>query len=152
MLRTIVIAMDIPASQTFNPGAALQPSDFAMLADFRYHLRRFAQNSESEAQAHGLAPQQHQALLAIKARTTAPTVSELAQRLCIKPHSAAELVSRLVQMGMLVREADRRDGRRALLYLTPLAERTLDSLSSAHQAQLRDIRPLLVHLLEKFDR
>lgn len=131
---------------------ALQPSDFAMLADFRYELRRFALFSEIEAHAQGLAPQQHQALLAIKGQPLAPTVTELAQRLCIKSHSATELVNRLVQMNMLTRQADPNDGRRALLHLTPLAERTLESLSSVHQEQLQNIRPLLVELLGKFSK
>lgn len=148
----MVPAMDTPATHAFEQQPALQPSDFALLADFRYELRRFSLFSESEAQAQGLAPQQHQALLAIKGQPVAPTVTELSQRLCIRTHSAAELVSRLVQMGMLTRQDDPRDGRRALLYLTPLAERTLVSLSAAHQAQLQNIRPLLVGLLEKFSQ
>jgi len=151
-MRTMVNAMDTFATHAFEQNSALQPSDFAMLADFRYELRRFTQFSESQAQAQGLAPQQHQALLAIKGQSVAPTVTELSQRLCIKSHSAAELVSRLVQMGMLNRQADPRDGRRVLLHLTPLAERTLESLSAAHQAQLQNIRPLLVGLLEKFSK
>ncbi|MVW73582.1 MarR family winged helix-turn-helix transcriptional regulator [Bordetella sp. 15P40C-2] len=144
--------MDTPATRLNEKGATLAPSDFAVLADFRYQLRRFALNSETEAQAHGLAPQQHQALVVIKAQPTAPTVTELSERLCIKSHSAAELVNRLVQMGMLERRADPNDGRRALLYLTPNAERTLEALSAAHLSQLQNIRPLLMGMLEKFDR
>jgi DNA-binding MarR family transcriptional regulator len=144
--------MDTPATHVYEKGAALQPAEFAMLADFRYQLRRFALHSESEAQAHGLAPQQHQALLVIKAHSAAPTVTELSERLCIKSHSAAELVNRLVQMGMLVRRPDPRDGRRALLHLTPLAESTLEALSDTHLNQLQNIRPLLMQLLAKFDR
>jgi len=38
------------------------------------------------------------------------------------------------------------------LRLTPLAERTLQALSAVHQAQLQNIRPLLVGLLEKFSQ
>lgn len=146
----MVNAMDILASHSVEQSAALQPSDFAMLADFRYQLRRFSLFSESEAQAQGLAPQQHQALVVIKGLSIAPTVTELSHRLCIKSHSAAELVNRLVQMGMLSRESDSRDGRRALLHLTPLAENALEALSGAHQAQLQSIRPLLKDLLKKF--
>jgi len=139
-----------PARPSSPEGQALQPADFAMLADFRHELRRFSLFSESEAQAQGLAPQQHQALLAIKASPIAPTVTELAQRLCIKTHSAAELVSRLVQTGLVTRSKDPDDGRRLPLRLTPLADRTLDALSAAHLDQLQRIRPLLVELLQKF--
>lgn len=129
---------------------ALQPADFAVLADFRHELRRFALYSEAQAQANGLAPQQHQALLAIKAGEKALTVTDLGRQLCIKPHSAAELVSRLVHMGMLARQPDPQDGRRVLLRLTPQAENTLDALAAAHLQQLQNIRPLLRGLLEKF--
>lgn len=41
-------------------------ADYALLAEFRYALRRFIAFSEDAAHAIGLAPQQHQALLAIK--------------------------------------------------------------------------------------
>ncbi|MBV7481773.1 MarR family transcriptional regulator [Bordetella sp. BOR01] len=143
-------ALTLPTSHARDPVRALQPADFAVLADFRHELRRFALFSEAEAQAQGLAPQQHQALLAVKASTDLPTVTELAQRLCIKSHSAAELVSRLVQMGMLARKADPDDGRRVLLKLTPQAEHTLDALSTVHLEQLQNIRPLLEGLLQKF--
>ncbi|WP_370628167.1 MarR family winged helix-turn-helix transcriptional regulator [Bordetella sp. BOR01] len=152
-MRTICRVMDaltLPTSHARDPVRALQPADFAVLADFRHELRRFALFSEAEAQAQGLAPQQHQALLAVKASTDLPTVTELAQRLCIKSHSAAELVSRLVQMGMLARKADPDDGRRVLLKLTPQAEHTLDALSTVHLEQLQNIRPLLEGLLQKF--
>ena len=143
--------MDTPATYAFEPESpALQTSDFALLADFRYELRRFSLFSETEAQEHGLSPQQHQALLVIKGMSVPPTVTDLAQRLCIKTHSTAELVSRLAQMGMVTRQNDPQDGRRALVHLTPLAERTLASLSAVHQTQLQNIRPLLVGFLEKF--
>lgn len=121
-----------------------------MLADFRHELRRFAQFSEAEAHALGLASQQHQALLVIKACQLAPTVTELAHRLCIKTHSGAELVNRLAQMGLVTRTKDPDDGRRLLLRLTPLAERTLQALSAVHLDQLQRIRPLLKDLLQKF--
>jgi len=162
-VRTISGVMDAPLTLPVSPSRpepvrspppcqspALRPADFALLADFRHELRRFALFSEAEAQAQGLAPQQHQALLAIKASPVAPTVTDLAQRLCIKTHSAAELVSRLVQTGLVTRTKDPADGRRMPLRLTPQAERALDALARAHLEQLQNIRPLLRGLLEKF--
>ncbi|HYG42437.1 MAG TPA: MarR family transcriptional regulator [Bordetella sp.] len=148
--RKVMDALTLPTPHARAQVRTLQPADFAVLANFRHELRRFALFSEAEAQAQGLAPQQHQALLAVKACAAAPTVTDLAQRLCIKPHSAAELVSRLVQMGLLARKADPDDGRRALLRLTPQAEHTLDALSTVHLEQLQNIRPLLEGLLQKF--
>ncbi|MCD0501485.1 MarR family transcriptional regulator [Bordetella petrii] len=143
-------ALTLPPAHARDTGPALQPADFALLADFRHELRRFSLFSEAQAHAQGLAPQQHQALLAIKASRAPLTVTDLARRLCVKSHSAAELVSRLAQMGMLAREPDPNDGRRVLLRLTPQAEGTLQALSTAHLEQLQGIRPLLAGLLEKF--
>ncbi|OZI79318.1 MarR family winged helix-turn-helix transcriptional regulator [Bordetella genomosp. 2] len=143
-------ALTFPDPGSHGAAPALRPADFAALADFRHELRRFALYGETEAQAHGLAPQQHQALLAMKASRGPLTVTELARRLCIKSHTAAELVSRLVQTHMVVRQPDPDDGRRVLLHLTPQAERTLAALATAHLEQLQNIRPLLIGLLQKF--
>ena len=44
----------------------LDQSEYEILAAFRYTLRRFLSFSESAAADVGLAPQQYQALLAIK--------------------------------------------------------------------------------------
>ena len=41
--------------------------DYTRLADFHYALRRFLEFSEKAAAALGLTPQQHQALLVIRA-------------------------------------------------------------------------------------
>src|SRR3546814_11442649 len=151
-MRTIGSVMDaLTLSPSHAPSElrALQPADFAVLADFRHELRRFALYSEAEAHAQGLAPQQHQALLAIKASHGPLTVTELAQRLCIKSHSAAELVSRLAQMGMLARRADPQNGRSALLRLTPQAESTPAAFSTDPLAPIQNHRPLTQGLLKK---
>ena len=44
----------------------LDKAQYEALAAFRYALRKFLRFSESAAQAAGITPQQHQALLAIK--------------------------------------------------------------------------------------
>jgi DNA-binding MarR family transcriptional regulator len=48
-----------------RPGK-LGKAQYETLAAFRYALRKFLHFSETAAQAAGLTPQQHQALLAIK--------------------------------------------------------------------------------------
>ena len=82
--------------------AALRPSDYRLLAEFRHHLRAFTAFSEDAARAAGLAPQQHQALLAIKGAASAEdaTVGFLAEELLLQPHSAAELAERMVKSGV----------------------------------------------------
>ena len=120
-------------------------ADYQLLAEFRYLLARFLAFSADAAHEAGLAPRQHQALLAIKGFPGggAVTVGDLAARLVIRHHSAVELVDRMVESGYLRRQSDAQDRRRAILALTPAGERVLAELSSAHRAELRRIAPLL---------
>jgi DNA-binding MarR family transcriptional regulator len=129
----------------------LSPRDYRLLAEFRYLLARFLAFSESAAEQAGLSPRQHQALLAIKGHPGGPdvTVGDLAERLCIRHHSAVGLVDRLVAGGYLARRTDRHDGRRILVSLTPRGDRALAGLSAIHRAELRRITPLLKPVLAK---
>src|SRR3546814_6196590 len=69
--------------------------DYAALAEFRFALRRFQRFSETKAGEAELTPQQHQALLAIRAADPdEATVGYVAQRLIVKPHTASELLER----------------------------------------------------------
>lgn len=134
---------------TMIPGN-LTMADYAVLADFRHALRRFQAFSEAQATAVGLTPQQHQALLAIKAAPVGrATVGFLAERLILKPHSASGLVDRMVALGLLDRLASPSDRRATSLRLTDKAEELLSGLSAIHRSEIRDIRPLLLDLLEK---
>jgi DNA-binding MarR family transcriptional regulator len=130
------------------------PADYDALANFRLTLRRFAMFSELAAAAAGLMPQQHQALLIIKALSikNPPSVGDVAERLLVRHHSAVELINRLVRMQLVERFRDPNDRRRVRVSLTPLAEEKLAALSSAHLDELRAIRPLLVSLLNYFDK
>lgn len=129
----------------------LTDADYRLLAEFRYLLARFLAFSAEAAHEAGLAPRQHQALLAIKGVLGgAPvTVGDLAMRLCIRHHSAVGLVDRLVERGYLVRRSDEQDRRRAILSLTAAGDEALASLSAAHRAELRRIAPLLGPLLSR---
>ena len=139
---------------TLSP-TPLSPADYELLADFRYALRTFAAFSEGAAGALALTPQQHQTLLAIKGTRKIPTdrrglyVGEIADRLLIRPHTAAELVNRLARLELVCREAVPEDGRRVEVVLTPKADRVLESLSTAHLEELRAMRPLLGRLLAR---
>ncbi len=133
------------------------------MADFRYLIRRFLEFSQAAAGDAGLTPRQHQALLAIKgfaaqglgakgfAAQPGPTVGELAERLCIRHHSAVELVDRLVEAGLCRRAHDLEDRRRVMLCLTELAESRLAGLSAIHLAELRSLRPALLDILDRLD-
>ena len=129
----------------------LSDYDYQALAGFRFELRRFQSFSEQAAIAAGITPQQHQALLAIRAAEgSRMVVGELAERLLLKPHSASELVRRLAEGGWAVRRTSAGDRRSVQVELTPRAERLLASLSASHRAELRRLRPLLERLLDVF--
>jgi DNA-binding MarR family transcriptional regulator len=132
-------------------GADLSISDYRLLAQFRYLLGRFLAFSAQAAHGAGLAPRQHQALLAIKGYPGGEpvTVGDLAERLGIRHHSAVGLADRLVQSGYLVRRTDLEDRRRAILSLTTAGEKALAALSAAHREELRRIAPLLGPLLQE---
>jgi DNA-binding MarR family transcriptional regulator len=136
-----------------DPPRVPSKADYMVLAQFRTGLRRFLAFSAAAAEAAGLTPRQHQALLAIKgAEAEAVTVGELAEQLQIRHHSATELADRLVQAGLVDRAADPLDRRRVLLRLTAAAEAVLGDLSEAHLGELAALRPVLRLLLEALER
>lgn len=124
-------------------------ADYRRLAAFRYQLRCFLDFSEQAAAGAGLTARQHQALLAIKGvpEGVTPTIGYLAAHLRIQHHSAVELVDRLQEAGLVVRQPDARDRRRVGLAATEAAELVLEALSAIHLAELARIRPVLLELL-----
>lgn len=134
-----------------RPVDELSPDAYQLLAEFRFVLAQFLSFSAKAARSAGLAPRQHQALLAIKGSRGGShmTVGDLAHRLGIRDHSAVGLVNRLVDGGYLVRRTDMDDKRRALLFLTPRGEKVLAGLSATHREELRRIAPLLKPLLSQ---
>jgi DNA-binding MarR family transcriptional regulator len=131
------------------PTQDLSPAEYRALADFRYRIRRFLQFSADAAKAHGIEPQQHQLLLAIKGLPEGrrPTVGELAERLQIQHHSAVELVNRLAERRLARREHDGEDRREVLIRLTERGEALLRQLSIAHHAEFETAGPALVRAL-----
>ena len=128
--------------------AELSDADYATLAEFRFSLRQFLAFSESRAAECGLTPQQHQALLAIRAAPAdGATVGYVADRLILKPHSATGLVDRLVVLNLVERKASAQDKRRALLVLTREAHTKLARLSAVHREEILRLKPLLTGLL-----
>ena len=132
----------------------LSKAQYEMLAAFRYALRQFIHFSEQAAQAAGITPQHHQALLAIKGfpGRDRVTVGELAERLQLRHHSAVGLVDRLASQGLVMRNASSQDRRKVFVQLTPRGEKVLEKLSAAHNRQLRRISPELNRLLERLSR
>lgn len=127
----------------------LSTAQYAALANFRFQLRRFLAFSEAAASRAGLPPQQHQALLTLAghAGRTPATVGLLAEQLLIAPHTAAELVARMVESGLLTKTRAAEDRRRSELALTPRAEALLRTLTATHLEELRGLAPALAKAL-----
>jgi DNA-binding MarR family transcriptional regulator len=133
-------------------GRALAKADYERLAAFRQLLRQFTAFSEAAADAAGLTPQQHQALLAIKGFPGRDRVSigELAERLGIQHHSGVGLADRLAARNLVRRRPDDEDRRQVYLELTEAAETALAELSQTHRSELQRLAPALQALLHQF--
>ncbi len=127
----------------------LDHTEYEMLAAFRYALRQFLRFSEHAARAAGITPQQHQALLAIKGfpRGERVTIGDLAERLQHRHHSTVELVNRMAQQGLVMREESTEDRRQVYVALTEQGEAMLADLAAVHREELRRIGPELQQLL-----
>jgi DNA-binding MarR family transcriptional regulator len=115
---------------------------YRALANFRYELRRFLRYSEQVARMQGLTPLQYQLLLQIKGfpgRQRA-TIGELAERLQAKHHGVVALATRCEKLGLVRRQAGRRDRRVVYLVLTAQGNRMLSSLARRHRDELRSRR------------
>jgi DNA-binding MarR family transcriptional regulator len=128
----------------------LTADEYRALAEFRYQIRRFLQFSAEAARAHGIEPQQHQLLLAVKGldEGVRPTIRELAARLQIQHHSAVELVDRMAEHGAVRREHDGLDRREVSIRLTRQGETLLRQLSVVHRAELETTGPALAKALK----
>jgi len=129
----------------------LSKSQHEKLAAFRYALRQFLHFSEAAALTAGVAPQQHQALLAIKGFPGRDyvTVGELAERLQLRHHSAVGLVDRLTAEKLVSRVPSPRDRRQVFVQLTDRGEEMLERLSAAHTRQLKRMGPELILRLKQ---
>jgi DNA-binding MarR family transcriptional regulator len=136
------------------PAPPVTPEQYRALAEFRYQLRRFLAFSSREAEAAGLAPQQYQAMLAIKGRAEERPISvgELAEQLLVRQHSAAELVNRMEAAGLVRRAPSPGDGRRVTVLLTPKGEDALKSLAATHLRELTQNQGLVARLLTLLDQ
>jgi DNA-binding MarR family transcriptional regulator len=138
------------AERRFN----LSTEDYARLAAFRYALRRFLRFSEEAALESGITGQHYQAMLILRAcpEDRRTTIADLAQQLLIKHNSAVELVDRLVQQDLAMREASSADRRKVELRLTARGRQVLAKLAATHRRELRRIGPVLERFFAELSR
>jgi DNA-binding MarR family transcriptional regulator len=152
VLEQAPVGLTHPVAEALPGGVVLTQGDYETLAAFRFELRRFLQFSEDAAKSLGLTPQQHQALLAIRAAPGREmSIGVLAEQLFIQPHSASELADRLEALNLLVREAAEHDRRRVRLRLTPAAEDRLARMTAAHRGEVVRMRETLTAILARLD-
>jgi DNA-binding MarR family transcriptional regulator len=127
----------------------MTPAEYRALAEFRFLIRRFLNNSEKAARSVGLEPQQYQGLLTLRGLPTGqePTIRALATRLQIRHHSAVELVDRMEKRGLFRRERSRDDRRAVLLRVTPRGEKLLSRLVRHRIAEMAESGPALARAL-----
>jgi DNA-binding MarR family transcriptional regulator len=130
---------------------AFSTFNYRKLAEFRYRIRQFLHFSEEAARAHGVEPQQHQLMLAVKGLPpdTRPTVRAISSRLCLRHNSTVELINRLSERGALVRRHGEQDRREVLVELTPHGEELLRNLSVVHWQELQTSGPALTEALQE---
>jgi DNA-binding MarR family transcriptional regulator len=127
----------------------LSDGEYHVLARFRRALRVFLRFSEDAARDAGLTPNQHQLMLAVRGFPGDPTVTDVAEWLQLRHHSAVELVDRAVEAGWVERHTDPADRRRQRLTLTARGDRALATLSAAHREELRRFREEMADLLRE---
>lgn len=132
----------------------LDTGEYAIIAAFRYALRRFLRFSEGAAEEAGLTAQHYQAMLVVRAAPDGKdvTIAELAKQLLIKHNSAVGLVDRLVKQGLLTRSPSRDDARKVSLRLTARGSRVLGRLAGVHRDELDRVGPQLRELLRQITR
>jgi len=151
--RAVLTFVDVElkkAERRFN----LSTEDYARLAAFRYALRKFLRFSEEAAAESGITGQHYQAMLILRAcpEERRITINDLAQQLLIKHNSAVELVDRLVQQDLVMREASSADRRKVELSLTARGRQVLAQLAAVHRRELRRIGPILERFFAELSR
>ena len=132
----------------------LKTRDYARLAAFRHTLRRFLRFSELAAARVGLTTQHYQAMLVVRGcpEDLSITINDLAKQLLIKHNSAVELVDRLVEGHLVLREASPVDRRKVQLRLTGRGRKVLAKLAAMHRSELQRIGPVLRRFFAEMSR
>ena len=128
-------------------------ADYTPLLTVRTALRRFERWSAEQAAGHGVTASQHQLLLAVRGHPEpqGPTVTQVADYLLIRHHSAVELAHRCERAGLVGRVRDDDDHRIVRLRLAEAGAQIVEALSGAHVEELARLTPLFRSLIEALE-
>ena len=128
----------------------LSDRDYRTLARFRHFLRAFAAFSEQAARQAGVPPAQYHLLMMVRGwgGDGDPTITDLAELLVLRHHSAVELVQRARAAGLVDTVGDPLDKRRQHVRLTPAGDEKLAELARLHRDELRRFRAELAAVSE----
>jgi DNA-binding MarR family transcriptional regulator len=133
----------------------LLPDDYEALAAFRYAMRKFLTFSKRTlASDASLTAEQYEALLALKAfgGPTGLTLTDLSERLQIRPHSAVSLVDKLEAVHLVRRQPAVRDRRRVFVRLTAEGARVLAKVALLHRHEMRLRSPEMIEALQRLQK
>lgn len=126
-----------PRTENVNSSPLSDPQ-FRALYTFSHALLHYLRWSDRHVAEAGLTEKQYLLLLAVRAREPAPSpcVGDLAADLVIARNSAAELIDRASELGLVRRTRDSRDQRVVRVSLTRTGAAAVERLSRAHLAEL----------------
>lgn len=126
---------------------AVSPAEYRAAAALRAGLRQFSQGTEEVLKRLGLTAERYELLLSIKAADDdqGMTVSELAVVLGLAQSSVTQMVRRVEDAGLLVREVSSSDARVRYLRLTKFGARQLSEAVSG----LREERTRLASVVQR---
>ena len=130
----------------------LHPDDYEALAELRYLGRKFLRFSKDLLRAKaGLNPEQYEALLAMKASSSPKglTISQLSERLQVRHHSAVNIVDRLMERKLVIREASDTDRRQRDVQLTAKGEKLIEELARVHYTELSNRSEEMIQALKR---
>jgi DNA-binding MarR family transcriptional regulator len=128
--------------------------DYCALAEFRYHIRKYLQFSNSAAKAEGLEPKQYELLLAVKGLPdgATATVGAIAEQLALRHHSTVGLIDRAEAKGLVRRRRFSNTRSYVLIELTAKGDRALNRIVARRLTELRKAGPLLAEILNKLSK
>ena len=129
----------------------LASAEYAALAHFRHALLRYLHFSEGSAARRGLEPRHYQLLLLLRGlgHDGGASISELADWLEVRHHTAVELVDRMAAHRLVARHPYPNDRRRVLVSLTRTGRTALARLAVLHRDELRRLAPGLIETLRQ---